>query len=274
MNADNAPDHVLAADFVAEWLPNARLTPLDAMNSSTWLVEAGDERYVLKIADPDNEPGLRAASCLDERGMPTGAPVRMAHRDGRLLALLQFVDGTPLDAADAETVGTALGRAHRLLQECEPPAAMDRWPWAWLDTGLIADRELREASSSAVERAVAIGPTVTHGILHADPAPEAFLATETGVALIDWGASCHGPLLYDVASAVMYAGDRVLAGYRDAGPLSPGELRHVDAFLAFRWALQAWYFSKRTLSGDLTGIDDPKGNQDGLDDARAGLLGS
>ena len=49
-----------------------------------------------------------------------------------------------------------------------------------------------------------LGP-LTWGWLHGDPAPEAFMRLQDGAtALIDWGAAMHGPVLYDVASAVMY----------------------------------------------------------------------
>ena len=39
------------------------------------------------------------------------------------------------------------------------------------------------------------------------------------VALIDWGGACHGPLLYDVATARMYAGEGVLAAYARTSPI-------------------------------------------------------
>lgn len=264
-------DRRLATRVVQDWVPGATLTPLNAMNSSTWAVGGGTESYVLKIADPGNEPGLLVASCLEERGIQTGAPVRIAQVDGRLVALLRHVDGRPLIASDAEVIGRTLGRIHRALSDCEPPAVIDRWPWPWLDPTAITDAELRRASIAVIERADSVAAALTHGLLHGDPAPEAFLATRTGVALIDWGSSCHGPLLFDVASAVMYAGHRVLNGYAGAGPLASDELAQLEVMLRFRWALQAWYFSVRLASGDLTGIDDEADNRKGLDDARAGL---
>lgn len=264
-------DHRLAVEFAREWVPDSSLTPLDAMNSSTWEVAGVAERYVLKIADPGDEPGLRVATCLEDRGIETGAPLHISQRSGRLVALLRFVDGRSLLAADAARIGSTLGGVHRVLLHCDPPPTIDRWPWPWLDASLIAESGLRAAANAAIDRANELVPIVTQGILHGDPAPEAFLATATGTALIDWGSSCHGPLLFDVASAVMYAGADVIQPYAETGPLGPAELAKVDVFLRFRFALQAWYFSKRLESGDLTGIDDESDNQKGLDDARAGL---
>src|SRR4030095_2011702 len=94
-----------------------------------------------------------------------------------------------------------------------------------------------------------------------------------GIALIDWGAACHGPLLYDVASAWLYTDDRVLAAYARTGPIGEDELAGAPVFLAFRWAVQAWYFSDRIRRADLTGLGGDEGNAKGLADARRGLLG-
>jgi homoserine kinase type II len=269
-------DAALATEFADAWLPGAALTPLVAMNSSTWAVDAGADRFVLKIAAASDEPGLLAATCLESRGIPTGAPVRLAQRDGRLVALLRYVDGTPLVARDAAIVGATLGRVHVAVRDCPTPSGMDIWPWGWLVPDVIRDAALRHAAAAAIRRALDVAPGLTHGILHGDPAPEAFLAGPGGhddVALIDWGAASHGPLLYDLASAVMYAGPDVIAGYRETGPLGPDELVHLDAFRAFRWAVQAVYFSRRLAANDLTGINDPSENEKGLEDARAGLRG-
>ena len=70
---------------------------------------------------------------------------------------------------------------------------------------------------------------LTYGVLHGDPAPEIFLVDPaTGRAgLLDCGASGTGPLLYDVAAAVVYAGGtetsaELLDGYLAAGPVGRG----------------------------------------------------
>lgn len=268
-----SPDARLASRFTAEWVPGATLTRLVAMNSSAWIVARGAERFVMKIAAPSDGPGLHVAACLAERGVETGAPARMAEAEGRLVALLRYVDGTPLTAEDADAIGVALGRVHRAVRDCESPRGIDRWPWPWPDTSLIADASLRLAARAAVEEANGLAGGVTHGLLHGDPAPEAFLATSTSMAIIDWGSSAHGPFLYDVASAVMYSGPRILPAYESAGPLAPAELANMAVFLRLRWAVQASYFSSRIGRGDLTGFDDPSENRKGLDDARRALLG-
>ena len=275
MRGVGSTDEQLARDAVTAWIPGAILTTIDAaMNSMTWLVEAPDERYVLKITDRAGAPGLRAAACLDRRGIEAGAPARVRWRQGRVVALLRYVDGAPLGEADAQRIGSALGVVHRALRDVRPPRTIDRWPWRWLDPAEIREPDLRAAAADAIDRANALAPSVTHGFLHGDPAPEAFIGRKDGsTGLIDWGASVHGPLLYDVASAAMYAGPDILAGYAETGPLSAVELAHTTAFRAFRWAVQAWYFSGRLARDDRTGIADPSENAKGLADARARLIG-
>ena len=110
------------------------------------------------------------------------------------------------------------------------------------------------------------------GSCRGDPAPEAFIATDDGVALIDWGSACRGPLVYDVASARFYAGERVVAAYARTAPIDFDELGAIAAFGDFRWAVQAWYFSDRIHRHDLTGLASAAENDKGLADARRALL--
>jgi Ser/Thr protein kinase RdoA (MazF antagonist) len=269
-------DDGLADEAIREWLgERATRTPLLAMNSSAWMVSSDAERYVLKISNASEEVGLRVAAWLDERGLRTGAPVQMVVRGDRLVALLRYVDGRSLDTSDGdvELLGETLARAHSLLVGAPVPLGLERWPWSWLEPAMIDDPDLRAAAARAIESAERLAATLTHGILHADPAPEAFLADGEDVALIDWGAACHGPLLYDVASAWMYAGERVLAAYARTAPIRSDELARAADFLAFRWAVQAWYFSDRIRRRDLTGLPGDAGNHKGLADARRALLG-
>ena len=267
-------DSELAHALARQWLGKPTLLPLaHAMNSSVWEVAAGGERYVLKVSSASDGPGLEAAACLERQGFRTGAPIRTARREGRLAALLRFVDGRPLSERDVDAVGATLARAHSLLAGCPVPAGISRWPWDWLDLGAIDDAVLRSAASTAVHRAVDLARGLTHGTLHGDPAPEAFRRTGDDIALIDWGAACNGPLLYDVASAWMYTDERVVAAYARAGWLAPEELACAADFLAFRWAVQAWYFSTRLATADVTGLPNAAGNEDGLADARRALLG-
>jgi Ser/Thr protein kinase RdoA (MazF antagonist) len=269
-----AVDDRIAAEAIEEWLGvGATLQTLDTMNSSAWLVTLEAERYVLKISEPREEAGLRVATWLEERGQRTGAPVRMAIRGGRLVALLRYAEGRGLDksATDVDLIGRTLARVHSMLVGAPVPDGLDRWPWRSVDPTVIDEPDLRAAAAEAIDAANQLAPTLTHGILHGDP--NEFLASDGDVALIDWGAACHGPLLYDVASAWLFSDERVVASYARTAPISMDEVRATDVFLAFRWAVQAWYFSDRIHRHDLRGLDGPAGNDKGLSDARRALVG-
>ena len=77
----------------------------------------------------------------------------------------------------------------------------------------------------------------------------------------------RGPLLYDVTSAFMYLGgdgQTFLAAYWEAGTIPDAELRAaLPVLLRFRFAVQADYFAKRIVTGDLTGIADAAENERG-----------
>jgi homoserine kinase type II len=116
---------------------------------------------------------------------------------------------------------------------------------------------------------------------HADPAPGAFLLDPaTGrCGVIDWSTALYGPLIYDLASAVMFLGGpdsatEVIEAYLASGALSRAETEDgLALMLRFRWAVQADYFARRITSNDLTGISGPHDNEKGLEDARRALLG-
>jgi len=120
---------------------------------------------------------------------------------------------------------------------------------------------------------------MTHGLLHTDPSPDAFrLDRATGVVgLIDWSVAMHGPLVYDLASAVMYVGGPehrgpLVEAYLETGALTTAEVdRALWPMLRYRACIQAMYFAWRTYHDDLTGIADARGNEEGLDHARATL---
>ncbi len=97
-------------------------------------------------------------------------------------------------------------------------------------------------------------------MLHGDPAPDAFvLDAATGRSgLMHCGASGTGPLVYDVAAAVLYAGGpeqaaEFLDGYRAAGPVAADELEvALPVLLRLRWAVLA---DRSARWGCQTGLD-------------------
>jgi Ser/Thr protein kinase RdoA (MazF antagonist) len=263
------------------------------MGSETWFVDLGARRWVAKaVVEGEGSQfagGMAIARRLEQVGIPAGAPVPAA--DGQLvvnvddasLALLTWVPGLALtgqDDAEQDLIGRMLAQVHRALVGFEVDEAQ-RFHWVDPNADYLALRPwLRPAITAALDALDAARPDrMAWGLLHADPAPEAFRldpATDR-CGVIDWSYALYGPLLYDLASAVMYVGGpdhakTLVRAYLDEGILGATEVRRgLAPMLRFRWAVQASYFAWRIARNNLTGISGPQENEKGLEDARRSL---
>ena len=268
----------------------ADVTPLGGgMNSQTWVVEHQGSTYVAKrvpqTAIAELVAGCEIAAALAEAGFVTGPPVSTS--DGRLvltehaLALLEYVPGRELVGETDEEqrwIASTLAGVHRAGSPASGPSTAT-FMADWLSPelpGVEAHPWLAPAIDAV--RAETDPLTVTWSVLHTDPSPEAFVHNDsTGVTgLIDWAGAKRGPVLYDVASAVMYLGGTggstaFLSTYQAHGPLAAEEMQQLDAFRRFRLAVQAAYFARRLAAHDLTGGIDQSENEKGLNDARRRL---
>ena len=286
----------LIASLQESWgLTGARVSVHNGgMGSQTWFVDLGDQRWVAKAVEaPDGGPlagGLAIARRLEQAGIPAGAAVPGAGGQlcvpvaGNWLALLTWVPGQPLagqDSREQDLIGATLARVHRALTGYEPAGAQR---FHWVDPGadhLALRPWLRPVITAALQDLDAVRPdAMVQGMLHADPAPGAFrLDPATGrCGIIDWSYAQHGPLLYDLASAVMYVGGPASAtaltsAYLREGIVGAAEIEHgLEPMLRFRWAVQANYFAWRIAVNNLTGISGPGENEKGLEDARRALV--
>ena len=266
------------------------------MGSQTWIVDQGQRRWVAKSVAPhladSFASGLQVALLLSGADIRAGTPVpalsgsvTVDAGSGDRVALLAWVPGTALtgmDDGEQRLIGETLARVHRVLLNRTAPGARC---FHWVDPAaahLGLRPWIRPAVTAAVGELAELerkSPAWPRGLLHADPAPEAFrYDPATGrCGIIDWSSAHHGPLLYDLASAVMYLGgpDRATAmtsAYLAAGPLTAQDAAALPVMLRFRWAVQADYFAWRITAGDLTGITGPEENEKGLEDARRVLL--
>jgi len=240
--------------------------------SQAWEVTAAEERYLARLssttARPAVEAGLAAAEHLRSRGVAAGEPVRTlggaltTETPAGTLAVSRRVAGRTLrggDPVDQQWWGDRLGAVHRELADFTHPG-LRRWnlldpnaPHLWIEPWL------RITVAAAVTAATRLTATdrLTYGVLHGDPAPEDFVVDPaTGRAgVLDCGASGTGPLVLDVAAAVVYAGGpeaaaELLDGYLAAGPVRRDELDAVlPVLLRYRWAVLADW-SARRLAAD------------------------
>ncbi|MFF5227144.1 phosphotransferase [Dactylosporangium sp. NPDC000521] len=225
------------------------------------------------------EAGLSAAEHVDAAGVCAGRPVRAA--DGALttalssragdgvLALMCLVPGRPLradDPLDQSWWGGALGAAHRSLRRfvhpdlakfqaaavpaAAPHLAMEPW------LGPVV------TETAAVVRRIMVTDQLTYGVRHGAPAAARFrLDAGTGrVGLVGWAAAGTGPLLYDLAHAVLCAGDAgteaLVDAYVRAGPVPADECVAVlPAMLALRAATRAAAVAERIHAGGGTPRD-------------------
>jgi Ser/Thr protein kinase RdoA (MazF antagonist) len=255
--------HLMAAEITR--LPGGQLLP-------GYDVTAGGERFVARLAETAArqpvEAGLVAAEHLRARGIEAGEPVRTlggaltAETPAGAMAVLRRAPGRTLnggDPVDQQFWGDRLGAVHRRLQRFHHPGLRH---WNQLDPAaphLDYEPWLREAVGSAVTAMTRLTVTdrLTYGVLHGDPAPEIFLVDpDTGRAgLLDCGAGGTGPLIYDVAAAVDYAGGEdtsaeLLDGYLAASPVTEDELHAgLPVMLRFRWAVQADWQARRLSAG-------------------------
>jgi Ser/Thr protein kinase RdoA (MazF antagonist) len=283
------------ARLAQDWeLPDAKIVAHHGgMGSATWFVSQDDRRWVAKAVVSALRTqfmgGLQVAAVLDGAGIPAGPPVPTRDRrlvvtvDDWALALLTWVVGEELSGAspvEQWVIGQTLGQVHQALRGAVIPG-VQRFHWVRPQAAHLALRPwIRPAVQAAVAALTALSPeALSWGLLHADPAPEHFrLERSSGrCGLIDWSVALEGPLLYDLASAVMYVGgpgrgSHLVQAYLRQAVVSAAEVeRALPVLLRFRWAVQADYFARRIVEQDLTGVSGPADNEKGLEDARRWL---
>jgi homoserine kinase type II len=263
------------------------------MNSGSWFVRSGSTTWVAKAVPSGHaerfEAGLAVAARVEAAGIAAGAPAwtpgggTIVEADGNALALLPYVRGGPMSGAtdgERRRIGATLGRVHRALDGVVISGA-ERFHWIDPAAAHLATRShVRGRVVDALEAWEALPPTsLTWGLVHSDPAPEAFRydGLRAACGVIDWDFGLEAPRMYDVAAAVMYLGGpgrsaAFLDAYLATGALDGHEVRRtLRPMLRMRWAVQADYFARRLDMDDRTGIADPSENERGLDDAIQGL---
>jgi Ser/Thr protein kinase RdoA (MazF antagonist) len=264
------------------------------LDVADWAVRSGGQRYVARVVDGGRrssfEAGLAAAEFLAGLGLPAATAVHAV--DGatitavgtEVVALVRQPPGRALDGTDPVDQhwwGDALGAAHAHLSGFGHPG-LARFHSVRSDAAhLGVDDWLRPAVAAAVAavRKLTITDQLTYGVLHGDPAPTAFrLDPATGrLGLVDWGPAGTGPLVYDVAAAVGYAGDTgrdLVDAYLASGPVPREEIESaLPTMTRFRWAVRADHHARRLSVARRTGGPGDEADRAGLAAAKEALAG-
>jgi homoserine kinase type II len=230
----------------------------------------------------------RLLSALEERGVPTAAPLRardgsvaIAHH-GKPVAVYPWVDGeircqAGVSAQHAEQVGRALARVHVQSRELTLPRG--RFEVANLYARL--ERIEREAAPELVRAGAAIrgrleraererNHDLPRGLIHGDLFRDNVLwQADRIAALIDFESASEGPLLFDllVCLCAWCFSDQfvpelvsaMLAGYAGERPLTQRELSAIKseaAVVCLRFATtRITDFSMRAAPGLAPGRD-------------------
>ena len=256
-----------------------------------WSVRIGAERFVVKRVAAAQRArfvaGLHAAQRLHSRGIAAGAPVRAADgafavADGdQVIALVRWVPGRALardDPLDQQWLGSILASVHLALRGFAHPGLAGFYRVRPEAAHLSLEPWLRPAVAAAVAALTKLCVTdqLTYGVLHGAPDPADFrLDPDTGrVGLAEWDRPGTGPLVYDLACAVLCAGGPGAAGelldaYLSAGTVSPAECEAaLPTMLRFAAAVRADRCAARLFAGGQAAAD-----RAGLATARAQLNG-
>jgi Ser/Thr protein kinase RdoA (MazF antagonist) len=258
------------------------------LDAADWAVRSGSQRYVARVVAGTRrspfEAGLAAAEYLASADLPAATAVRAV--DGsttsavgtEVMALVRHLPGRTLDGTDPvdqQWWGDALATAHRSLAGFRHAGLARFQPVRADAVHLDVADWVRPAVAAAVAalRKLTITDQLTYGVLHGDPAPGAFrLDPQTGrLGLVDWGPVGTGPLMYDVAAAVGYAGDAsgdLVEAYLAAGPVPREEAESaLPTMVLFRWAVRADHHARRLAA------DGDDADRDGLAAAKEALAG-
>jgi len=254
--------------------------PCVPMRGTAWAVDIDDDKFIATWAPGHRKPvfeaGLCAAEYVDATGIGAGCPVRAADgaltvaEGGGVLAVLRRVPGRPLradDPLDQQWWGSTLGAVHRSLRRFVHPA-LAKFDLAVVrhdGPHLSMEPWLRPAitETAASVRRIMVTDQLTYGVLHGTPEAADFrLDSSTGrVGLVCWSGAGTGPLLYDLATAVVAAGGLSAAaslvdGYLHAAPTPADECEAVlPALLRLRVVLRAGEVAARIHAGGGTPAD-------------------
>lgn len=252
-----------------------RLTRLDTERDDTFRADVADATFVLKIAHPNDPPGVidlqsRAMEHVHsaDPGIPIQQVVRTRHDglaaeiQGRTARVLTWLDGGEMEDAEQtpallQATGRMLGRLNLALREFDHPAADRGIAW---DIPHLPDLRAHTDDPlhlEVIDRFAAEVAPVLDGlprqVIHSDGHPGNVLvdaARPDAVAgILDFGDTVRSPRVCDLAVALTYLVpdaprpwpdvDAFSAGFASVVPLGDDELAVLPMLIAGRTIMRS-----------------------------------
>jgi aminoglycoside phosphotransferase (APT) family kinase protein len=166
-------------------LTGAEVEPAGGMTGLTWRVQAGSDRYVLRLVEFDADRELIALAAAGAAGLPVQRLIARAPVDGVTAVVLSWLPGEPLSDAlaarpeRAGRYGRAFGEMHRRLHHVSVPEVVPASGWWGVPATGVPDGT---------------------ALLHLDYHPLNVLVDErTVTGIIDWTNARRGDPALDLA---------------------------------------------------------------------------
>lgn len=221
--------------------------------------------------------GLADAGVICPRGIKSHDGSWVWHGQDRVLAsVVSWVEGDAIGCGDHplppegpqiyRDLGATLARMHQAADALDPTQGLSRASWDldgltganpiwgpyWGNPALdrAETATILAARDLARTRLIDLEPTLSIGMIHADPLRENVFATADGLALIDFDDCGRGYRAYDLAVALTQSLDdpelpelyaAIVSGYQEAGFLSDADrealpvLSMLRSFCALAW---------------------------------------
>lgn len=226
--------HAIAA---REFGLEGALAPLPSERDQNFLLTTPAARFVLKIANRDDAPGLleaqhrtmrRVAAALEDCRIQevlaarSGAEIAVAESAAgarHCVRLMRWIEGQvlarsrPPSTRLLESIGGVIARLDRALADFEHPALHRRLQWDLKRAGLAREHATRLAPArrARVLRLLDDWSAIDwsglpHGVIHGDANDHNVLvAGDRMVGLLDFGDTVHSATVCDLAIAIAYS---------------------------------------------------------------------
>lgn len=254
---------------------SSHILPLGNTENTNYLVTtSSNQRYLLRQHRANSrslamlESEMLLLNYLHQHHLEVQRPVPLAAKnfifsnDAGRFSLLSWIDGEVLESINstqAEAVGVALARFHRVAQDFTPPTGFERLQYdsQYLENTLNELRSIDwlQPDMALFEQSMALAqqafdePNIPKSLIHADLHPGNMVWQGLRVAMIDFDRSGFGPISYDIATTFGYLEeserDPFLAAYETVLFLPEGFREKRKLFTIAEWLTNLAFLAAR-----------------------------